>query len=85
MFHLFHAPELIGQEDIALLDLWYWITDLGNSKIVALLLFSTTFVGILLYIFTGKKRSERLESYRYMPFQDEEDESQPKSEDENKS
>jgi cbb3-type cytochrome oxidase subunit 3 len=67
-----------------LLDLWYWITDLGNSKIVALLLFSTTFVGILLYIFTGKKRSQRLESYRFIPFQDEGDEP-PKSEDENKS
>lgn len=67
-----------------MLDLWYWITDLGNSKIVALLLFATTFVGILLYTFTGKKRSRRLESYRYIPFQDERDE-QPKSEDENKS
>jgi cbb3-type cytochrome oxidase subunit 3 len=67
-----------------LLDLWYWITDLGNSKIVALLLFSITFVGILLYTFTGKKRSRRLESYRYIPFQDERDEP-PKSEDETKS
>jgi cbb3-type cytochrome oxidase subunit 3 len=66
------------------LDLWYWIADMSNSKIVALLLFSTTFVGILVYVFTGKKRSERLESYRYIPFQDDEDE-QPNREDENRS
>ncbi len=67
-----------------MLDLWYWIADMSNSKIVALLLFSTTFVGILVYVFTGKKRSERLESYRYIPFQDDEDE-QPNREDENRS
>jgi cbb3-type cytochrome oxidase subunit 3 len=66
------------------LDLWYWIADMSNSKIVALLLFSTTFVGILVYVFTGKKRSERLESYRYIPFQDDDDE-QPNREDENRS
>ncbi|OOG23084.1 hypothetical protein B1C78_12480 [Thioalkalivibrio denitrificans] len=56
-----------------MLDLWYWIADLSNSKIVALLLFSTTFVGILLYVFTNRHRTERLESYRYMPFEDDED------------
>jgi cbb3-type cytochrome oxidase subunit 3 len=67
-----------------MLDLWYWIADLSNSKIVALLLFSTTFVGILVYVFTGRKRTERLESYRYMPFQDDEDR-QPNRVDENKS
>lgn len=67
-----------------MLDLWYWIADLSNSKIVALLLFSTTFVGILIYVFTGKKRTERLESYRYMPFQDDEDKL-PNREDETKS
>ncbi|WP_033336929.1 cbb3-type cytochrome c oxidase subunit 3 [Thioalkalivibrio thiocyanodenitrificans] len=67
-----------------MLDLWYWIADMSNSKIVALLLFSTTFVGILVYVFTGRKRSERLESYRYIPFQDDEDE-QPNREDENRS
>lgn len=65
-----------------MLDLWYWIADLSNSKIVALLLFSTTFVGILLYVFTGRKRSERLESYRYIPFQDDED-ARPNREDGN--
>ncbi|AHK80319.1 hypothetical protein M911_15495 [Ectothiorhodospira haloalkaliphila] len=52
-------------------DLWLWITDLGNSKIVALLLFFSTFVGILIYLFSSRSRSDRLESYRYIPFDDE--------------
>lgn len=51
-------------------ELWLWITDLGNSKIVALLLFFGTFVGIIIYLFSSRSRSERLESYRYMPFDD---------------
>ncbi|PIE01806.1 MAG: CcoQ/FixQ family Cbb3-type cytochrome c oxidase assembly chaperone [Thiothrix nivea] len=46
---------------------------MGNSKIAALIIFFVTFVGILLYVYTGKKRSERLESYRYVPFLDDED------------
>ncbi|MCG5515602.1 CcoQ/FixQ family Cbb3-type cytochrome c oxidase assembly chaperone [Ectothiorhodospira sp. 9100] len=55
-------------------DLWLWITDLGNSKIVALLLFFGTFVGIIIYLFSSRSRSERLESYRYIPFDDEKSE-----------
>ena len=53
-------------------ELWSWITQLGNSKIVALVIFFTTYVGILLWVFTSKKRSKRLESYKYIPLQDEE-------------
>lgn len=49
-----------------------WLGRLENSKIVALLLFFFTFCGILIYVFTGKKRSRRLESYKYMPFDDDE-------------
>ena len=50
-----------------------WFTHLENSKIVALLLFFFTFCGILIYVYTGKKRSERLESYKYMPLLDDEE------------
>jgi cbb3-type cytochrome oxidase subunit 3 len=50
-----------------------WFTRFENSKIVALLLFFFTFCGILIYVYTGKKRSERLESYKFIPLQDEED------------
>ena len=50
-----------------------WFTRMENSKIVALLLFFFTFCGILIYVYTGKKRSERLESYKYMPLMDDEE------------
>ncbi|MBI5041764.1 MAG: cbb3-type cytochrome c oxidase subunit 3 [Gammaproteobacteria bacterium] len=49
-----------------------WLGRLENSKIVALLLFFVTFCGILFYVFTGKQRKDRLESYKYIPFADEE-------------
>jgi len=51
------------------LDVWEWITELRNSKIVALLIFFATFLGIIIYVFS-RKRARRLESYRYIPFQD---------------
>lgn len=47
-----------------------WFTDLGNSKIAALLIFFPLFVGIVLYVYSSKQRSQRLESYKYMPFDD---------------
>ncbi len=53
-------------------DWLLWITSHEISKIVALLLFFTTFCGILIYVYTGKERSVRLESYKYMPLQEEE-------------
>ena len=48
-----------------------WFTRLENSKTFALVLFFTAFCGILTYVYTGKRRSERLESYKHIPFQDE--------------
>ncbi|VAW78913.1 hypothetical protein MNBD_GAMMA14-2013 [hydrothermal vent metagenome] len=47
-----------------------WFTRFENSKVLALVLFFVAFCGILLYVFTGKQRGQRLESYKYMPFQD---------------
>lgn len=55
-------------------EFWGWITDLGNSKMVALILFFSTFVGILFYLYSSRGRSERLESYKYMPLDDDVDE-----------
>ena len=55
-------------------DIWMWVTDLGNSKITALLIFFPLFMGMLFYVYTRKKRSKRLESYKYIPFDDERDE-----------
>ncbi len=57
---------------------WFeWLLDLRNSKIVALLIFFSTFVAILYYIYGNRKRSERLESYRDIPFRDEHLDFQP--------
>ena len=53
-------------------ELWDWITQLGNSKTVALVIFFSTYVGIFLYVYTNKRRSKRLESYKYIPLDDEE-------------
>ncbi len=52
-------------------EAWAWVTQLANSKMLALMIFFPLFVLIVLYVYTGKQRSERLESYKYMPFQDE--------------
>ncbi|HHH46500.1 MAG TPA: cbb3-type cytochrome c oxidase subunit 3 [Thiotrichales bacterium] len=52
-------------------ELLAWIGRFENSKVVALLIFFTTFSAILIYVFTGRKRKERLESYKYIPFADE--------------
>lgn len=56
-----------------LVAFWEWVTQLANSKIVALIIFFTTFVGIVIYVYSSKKRSERLESYKYIPFQDDDE------------
>ncbi|HHH43361.1 MAG TPA: cbb3-type cytochrome c oxidase subunit 3 [Gammaproteobacteria bacterium] len=53
-------------------DWFLWFTRFENSKVVALLLFFTTFCAILVYLYTGRKRAERLESYKYIPLQDDE-------------
>lgn len=52
-----------------------WLADPNNSKPLGLLLFFTAFVGILWFVFGSKKRGQRLESYKDIPFMDEESES----------
>lgn len=47
-----------------------WFTNPTNAKIFSLLLFLGTFVGIVIYVYTGRKRKERLESYKNIPFQE---------------
>ncbi|QGT77806.1 CcoQ/FixQ family Cbb3-type cytochrome c oxidase assembly chaperone [Guyparkeria halophila] len=44
-----------------------------NSKPLALVLFFSAFVGIILYVYTGKKRKQRLESYKDIPFMDDDE------------
>lgn len=51
-----------------------WFTHMENTKPFVLVLFSITFVLIIVYVFTNRNRSKRLESYKNIPFQDDDDE-----------
>lgn len=50
-----------------------WIMDLSNSKTTGLVIFFVTFVSIIIYVYTGKERTKRLESYKDIPFIDDDD------------
>ncbi len=47
-----------------------WLSKMENTKPLALVIFFVVFVGILIYVFGGKRRSQRLESYKNIPFLD---------------
>ncbi|MBT9589314.1 MAG: cbb3-type cytochrome c oxidase subunit 3 [Thiobacillus sp.] len=47
-----------------------WFSRPENTKPLALIIFFFTFVGIVAYVYGSKKRSEKLESYRDIPFLD---------------
>jgi len=48
-----------------------WFTQFENTKPLALVIFFSVFCGILLYVYGSRKRGQRLESYKNMPFMDE--------------
>lgn len=50
-----------------------WLSHMENTKPLALVIFFVTFVGIILWVFSGKKRGERLESYKNIPFLDDDE------------
>lgn len=52
-----------------------WLLDLSNSKSLGLVIFFITFVAIIIYVYASKERSERLESYKNIPFLDDDDKS----------
>ena len=52
-------------------DWLMWFTRMENTKPFVLVLFFITFILILLYVFSSKKRSKRLESYKDIPLDDE--------------
>ena len=67
-----------------LVDIFNWFGNLRNSKIVALLIFFIGFVVLLVYVFTGKERGKRLESYKDIPFLDDDKDEQQHSKTVNK-
>lgn len=54
-------------------DIFAWFTDMGNTKPLALVMFFIGFVSIIVYVFSSKKRSKRLESYKNIPLDDDDD------------
>lgn len=50
-----------------------WFLDLSNTKSLGLVILFVTFVSIIIYAYTGKERSKRLESYKDIPFMDDDD------------
>ena len=44
-----------------------------NTKPLALVIFFVTFVAIVIYVYSGKKRKQRLESYKNIPLQDDDE------------
>jgi len=52
-------------------ELFAWLGQMENSKTVALLMFFPLFCAILIYLFGSRRRTERLESYRFIPLDDE--------------
>jgi cbb3-type cytochrome oxidase subunit 3 len=55
-----------------------WFTRMENTKPFVLVLFTITFVAIIVYVFTNRNRSKRLESYKNIPFDDEDENGQSK-------
>lgn len=48
-----------------------WLAQAENSKPLGLLIFFVTFCLIVLWVYGSKKRGERLEEHKHIPFLDE--------------
>ncbi|TCS73411.1 cbb3-type cytochrome oxidase subunit 3 [Sulfuritortus calidifontis] len=56
-----------------------WLAQAENAKPLGLVIFFVTFCAIVLWVYGSKKRGERLEQHKNIPFLDDEDESKDKS------
>ncbi len=54
-------------------DIFDWFMIMANNKSVTLVIFVATFTAIIIYVYGSKKRSARLETYRNIPFLDDND------------
>jgi cbb3-type cytochrome oxidase subunit 3 len=50
-----------------------WFSKPENTKPLALIIFFVTFIGVVIYAYGSKTRSKKLESYRDIPFLDDEE------------
>ena len=53
-------------------NIFEWFLVMSNNKSVTLVIFVVTFLAIIIYVYGNKKRSERFETYRDIPFRDDE-------------
>jgi len=51
-------------------DIFDWFLVMANNKSVTLVIFVVTFIAIMVYVYGSKKRSKRFETYRNIPFLD---------------
>jgi len=61
-----------------------WFTKMEYTKPAVLVLFSITFVLLIIYVYSNKKRSSRLESYKNIPFENEDEQPDSKTENDTK-
>ncbi len=50
-------------------EIFNWLTKMEYTKPAVLVLFFVTFVLLIAYVYSNKKRSSRLESYKNIPFE----------------
>jgi cbb3-type cytochrome oxidase subunit 3 len=55
-----------------------WFTRFENTKPLSLVIFFTVFCGVVFYLYGSKKRGKKLEDYKNIPLQDDENESKEK-------
>ena len=60
-------------------DIFEWFMVMANNKAATLIIFVVTFLAIIIYVYGSKSRSKRLETYRNIPFQDDDPEREPTS------
>jgi cbb3-type cytochrome oxidase subunit 3 len=56
-----------------------WLAEARNAKSLGLLIFFITFCLIVLWVYGSKRRSEKLEAHKHIPFLDEKDEAKDES------
>lgn len=56
-----------------------WLSNPSNAKSLALVIFFVTFVGIVLWVYGSKQRGKKLESYKNIPFLDDDADEQSAS------
>lgn len=51
-------------------EFFEWFTHMEHTKPLSLVLLFVTFAGIILYVYSNRNRSKRLENYKYIPLDD---------------